>query len=139
MSATWTLCTITAPRPRSAIGVLAEALDRRRHTHGTGLTLISCDNVQSNSNVLRNVLLAFAQERAPDLAAWIVDQVRFPSTMVDRIVPASQSEDLERAAVACGLEDRAAVIDRERVPGSASRMGHRRSGVRVRCPTVRAG
>lgn len=97
-------------RPRSAIGVLAEALDRRRHTHGTGLTLISCDNVQSNGNVLRNVLLAFAQERAPDLAAWIVDQVRFPSTMVDRIVPASQSEDLERAAVACGLEDRAAVI-----------------------------
>lgn len=97
-------------RPRSAIGLIAEALDRRRRVHGAGLTLISCDNIPSNGNVLRNVLLAFAQERAPELAAWIAEEVSFPSTMVDRIVPASQPEDLEHAAAACGLEDRAAVV-----------------------------
>lgn len=97
-------------QPRSAVGLLVEALDRRRRSHGTGLTLISCDNIPSNGRILGNVLLSYADERAPELAAWIRNEVRFPSTMVDRIVPASRSEDLERAAIACGLEDRAAVV-----------------------------
>lgn len=97
-------------RPRSAIGLLVEALDRRRRAHGNGLTLVSCDNIPSNGDVLRDVLLTFAEGRSREIAAWIRGETCFPSTMVDRIVPASQAEDFERAAMACGLEDHAAVV-----------------------------
>lgn len=96
--------------PRSALGLLAEALERRRMTHGQGMTLLSCDNIPSNGRVLRQVLTDFARMRSPALADWIAAQVRFPSTMVDRIVPATQSQDFEYAARECGLDDQAAVV-----------------------------
>lgn len=97
-------------RPRSAVGLIVAALDRRRKSHGTGLTLISCDNIPANGTVLRRVVSTFAAACDPQLAAWIDAEVRFPSTMVDRIVPATEASDLRRAAALCGLEDRAAVV-----------------------------
>ncbi len=42
--------------------------------------------------------------------AWIEDSVRFPSTMVDRITPATTAADRAAIAAAVGLEDRGAVI-----------------------------
>jgi fructuronate reductase len=38
----------------------------------------------------------------PALADWIADEGRFPATMVDRIVPATKPEDIERLAQKIG-------------------------------------
>jgi len=96
--------------PRSVPGVLVAALDRRRQSGAGGLTLMSCDNIPGNGKILSNVVTALAERRSPVLAAWIAGQVRFPSSMVDRIVPATTSADLAAATDSLGMEDRAAVV-----------------------------
>ena len=96
--------------PRTALGLLALALDRRREQHGVGLTLISCDNIPGNGAILRSVLSDFARHRSPELADWIAERVTFPSTMVDRIVPATQAADIEHIGDVTGLTDLGAVV-----------------------------
>ena len=89
--------------------VLTEAL-RRRRDRGIGpLAVMSCDNVQSNGAIARHALLAFAGAKDPDLAAWIADQVDFPSTMVDRITPAEAESDRTELLTRTGLTDRVPV------------------------------
>lgn len=43
--------------------------------------------------------------RGPDLAKWIDDCVAFPSTRVDRIVPATTDDDRARVAKRLGVVD----------------------------------
>lgn len=99
-----------ADPPRTLLGLLARALDRRRERSGAGITLISCDNVPSNGARLKGALLAFAAERSAELARWIEARVAFPSTMVDRIVPATTPEDIEAVSARLGARDAAAVV-----------------------------
>jgi fructuronate reductase len=96
--------------PRTLLGLLALALDRRRQTAGAPLTLISCDNVPSNGARLGTAMLEFAALRSAALTRWITDCVTFPSTMVDRIVPATTAEDVEEVSGALGALDSAAVV-----------------------------
>jgi fructuronate reductase len=95
--------------PRTLLGLLALALERRRALNAP-LTLISCDNVPSNGALLRSAMLAFAGARSAPLARWIEVNVAFPSTMVDRIVPATTPADIERIASEIGAVDEAAVV-----------------------------
>lgn len=84
---------LAAPQePGTAIGYLVEGLRRRKDKGLGGLTLLSCDNLPKNGAVCRNVVLAYAERRDSRLARWIADNVSFPSTMVDRIVPALDDE-----------------------------------------------
>jgi fructuronate reductase len=96
--------------PRTLIGLLALALERRRTSGGAGLTLISCDNVPSNGARLSAAVMEFAGRRSATLARWIEDNVTFPCSMVDRIVPATTPEDIEKASRAIGAHDPAAVV-----------------------------
>ncbi len=96
--------TVTAP------GFLVAGLARRRAAGRGGLTLISCDNIPRNGTVLRNVVLGVAAQTDPAMAAWIGDHVAFPSTMVDRIVPAITVADHARIEARMGVEDAAAVL-----------------------------
>jgi fructuronate reductase len=95
--------------PRSAIGYLAAGLDARRRSGRGPITIMSCDNLPHNGAVLKAVLGEFAQLRDPALAGWIEGNARFPSTMVDRIVPATTPADRERLSARLGLEDQAMV------------------------------
>ena len=95
--------------PRSAIGYLAAGLDQRRSNNGGPVTIVSCDNLPHNGAVLKAVLSEFARLRDPALAQWIDANVRFPATMVDRIVPATTPADRERLQSRLGVEDRAMV------------------------------
>jgi fructuronate reductase len=54
--------------------------------------------------------MEFAGRRSAALARWIEDNVTFPSSMVDRIVPATTPEDIEEASRAIGAHDPAAVV-----------------------------
>ncbi|MEW7314855.1 fructuronate reductase [Buttiauxella gaviniae] len=96
-------------QPKSAPGVIVEALARRKAAGLPAFSVMSCDNMPENGHVTRNVITAYAQAINPELAAWIETHVTFPSTMVDRIVPAVTAETLEQVAQATGVADPAAV------------------------------
>ncbi len=96
--------------PKSLPGFLIAALERRRAQAGGPLTLISCDNIPSNGAILHRVVTALAQQRSRDLGTWIEDHVAFPSTMVDRIVPATTKAEAARITAAIGLDDQACVV-----------------------------
>ena len=89
----------------SSLGLLAEALDRRRRRNLPAFTLQSCDNLQGNGHVTRNVLLSFAALRDPALHDWIAANVAFPNSMVDRITPATAPADIDTIAERFGVED----------------------------------
>ncbi|TAN12994.1 MAG: mannitol dehydrogenase family protein [Rhizobiaceae bacterium] len=85
--------------PRGAIGFIVEALRMRREAGLPGFTVLSCDNLPSNGKVAKRLATEFAAITAPDLADFITRHVTFPSTMVDRITPASTGQtfaDVER-------------------------------------------
>jgi len=85
--------------PRGAIGFIVEALRLRREAGLPGFTVLSCDNLPSNGKVAKRLVTEFAAITAPDLADFITRHVTFPSTMVDRITPASTEHtfaDVER-------------------------------------------
>lgn len=91
--------------PRSAIGFLVEALARRR-AHGVKpFTILCCDNLPSNGKTVRRVVTRFAQLRDKALGEYVAREVKFPSTMVDRIVPATTDEDRALIAQALGTND----------------------------------
>lgn len=84
--------------PISVPGLLVALLDARKQADGGPINLISCDNLSDNGSILRSVVTQFAERRNADLAKWIERNVSFPSTMVDRIVPATVDKDIEAFA-----------------------------------------
>ncbi|PZT60593.1 fructuronate reductase, partial [Escherichia coli] len=72
-------------------------------------TVMSCDNVRENGHVAKVAVLGLAQARDPQLAAWIEENVTFPCTMVDRIVPAATPETLQEIADQLGVYDPCAI------------------------------
>ena len=93
-------------RPASAIGIIVEALRRRRASGASPFTALSCDNIQHNGTVLREAVLALAAIRDPDLGRWIQENASFPSTMVDRITPVTADQDTAMLAARYGIIDR---------------------------------
>ena len=73
--------------PVSVYGYLATALERRRDAGIAPFTVLSCDNLQGNSDITKRMLMSFVRLRDLQLAAWIEEHVTFPNCMVDRITP----------------------------------------------------
>ncbi|HWM01910.1 MAG TPA: mannitol dehydrogenase family protein [Actinophytocola sp.] len=97
--------------PRSMVGQLVAGLRRRRERGHGGLSVLSCDNLPDNGRLLGGLVRQFCLlGKESTLAEWIDEHVRFPSTVVDQIVPATTDADLDAVAAALGLEDRAAVV-----------------------------
>lgn len=96
--------------PRSAIGFIVRALKLRREKGLRPFTVLSCDNLPDNGRVTRNVVTELAELIAPELAAWIAAEARFPSTMVDRIVPATTQQNIADLAAETGHIDEAPVF-----------------------------
>jgi fructuronate reductase len=100
--------------PQTFVGWLVEGLRRRRAAGLGGLTAISCDNLSGNGARLGASAVAFARAAGdPDLAHWVEGEVRFPSTMVDSITPATDDDLRAEAARRLGVVD-AWPIQRER-------------------------
>ncbi|MDX5376750.1 MAG: mannitol dehydrogenase family protein [Halomonas sp.] len=91
--------------PRSAFGLVIEALVRRRERGLAPFTIMSCDNIQGNGDVARRMFAAFARARDPALGEWVEAKVAFPNAMVDRITPVTQPADIEELASEFGIED----------------------------------
>lgn len=95
--------------PRSALGVLVEALARRRAADLPPFTVLCCDNLPQNGELVARLVRDFASLRDDKLAKWIERHGAFPSTMVDRIVPATTESDIALATEMAGLYDAAPV------------------------------
>lgn len=92
-------------RPRTVHGFLAEAIARRRAANTPAFTILSCDNLPANGVTLKRLLVAFVKLRDAALGAFVEDDIAFPSSMVDRIVPATTDDDRARIGNALGLQD----------------------------------
>ena len=102
----------TARAPATVPGLLIRGLLARHHADAGPLAVVSCDNLPANGRRLHGLVeqARVLVPRAPaGFGTWLRDSVSFPGTMVDRIVPASTVETLERAAVALGARDLAGV------------------------------
>ena len=76
-----------------------------------GVTLLSCDNLADNGAKLESLMLQYLERHEPDLVDWFSQNCTCPSTMIDRIVPATTDEDRASVAAALGgLLDEACVV-----------------------------
>ncbi|MCM2290745.1 mannitol dehydrogenase family protein [Allorhizobium sp. BGMRC 0089] len=96
--------------PVTAIGMIVRALARRHAAGVKPFTVLCCDNLPENGRVVKGVVSEFAALVDEDLARWIGTEGAFPSTMVDRIVPATKPEDIERVAAMTGRFDASPVM-----------------------------
>ena len=89
----------------SAFGLIADALARRRERGIGAPTIVSCDNIEHNGDVARRAVLAHAELLSPDLADWVAEHARFPSSMVDRITPVTTPDIIAAAERDFGVAD----------------------------------
>ncbi|AXK43306.1 mannitol dehydrogenase family protein [Erythrobacter aureus] len=97
-------------RQRSFYPLLANALRLRKETSAGGVTLLSCDNLAGNGAVLGRLMGQYLETEAADLVDWFAAHCTCPSTMVDRIVPATTDQDRNSAQQDAGLRDEALVV-----------------------------
>ena len=90
--------------PRSAPGMLVEALARRKAAGIAPFTVLSCDNLPSNGATVKRIVAKLAGLRDAALGEWVAG-VAFPGTMVDRIVPSTTDADRAEIAGLIGTED----------------------------------
>jgi len=90
--------------PRTAFGAIIAALGQRRAAGAGPFTCLCCDNLQGNGDILRQTITGLAELSDPDLAGWIGQNVTFPNSMVDCIVPATGPSELD-LAVRLGVTD----------------------------------
>jgi mannitol 2-dehydrogenase len=91
--------------PRTAFGLVTEALSRRRERGLAPFTIMSCDNIQGNGDVARKMFTSYAKLKDAALGAWIEENVPFPNSMVDRITPVTTDEDRQAVAAEFGVDD----------------------------------
>lgn len=101
---------VASRRFATAWPYLATALDRRRRAGIAPFTVLCCDNIPDNTQAARTALVSFAALRDPELAGWIDRNVAFPSTMVDRITPATSNSEREFVENTFGIADKWPVL-----------------------------
>ena len=85
---------------------IAAGLALRRDRAGGPITILSCDNLPGNGDAARAASLSAAARLDPTLPAWMEQHCTFPNSMVDRITPATSSQDRD------WLRDNAGIVDR---------------------------
>lgn len=94
-----------ATSAKSWLGTLLHAI-RIRKDEGRGpLTLMSCDNIPHNGKIAKEALVGFTEIVAPELVAWIHENMSFPNSMVDRVTPGTKDEDRDFIENSFGYKD----------------------------------
>lgn len=101
---------MTPENPQGVLGLLTAAIDARRIAGHPTFTVLSCDNLPQNGDLLRTGVIEYARlSGRDDLADWIAKSVAFPCSMVDRITPAATQSTRDDACAATGCDDQAAI------------------------------
>lgn len=100
--------------PRTAVGQIVRGLQQRQRTGAGPITVVSCDNLPGNGELtgtlVRDFAAALPAPESGELLAWLAENATFPSTMVDRMVPATTEGDLAAVEGELGFRDEAAVV-----------------------------
>lgn len=103
-----------AAASQTAIGLLVRGLAARFRRTRAPFTVLSCDNVVHNGQMMRTVVMSFAaaidSDSRDEFLGWLEASVSFPSSMVDRITPAVTAADQNEALGMLGLVDEALVV-----------------------------
>ena len=99
-----------AADPSTVFGFIVAGLKARKEKGIPAFTVMSCDNVPHNGVVARNTVAGVAKLSDPTLAEWIVENVAFPNSMVDRITPASGDRERSLCAGQFGVEDQSPIF-----------------------------
>ena len=80
----------------TVFGILLAALANRKRHGLRPFTIMSCDNLPHNGEVAKRRVLGAAADLDLDPATqqWLETEAKYPSTMVDRITPATSNEDI---------------------------------------------
>ncbi len=136
----WVTLTVTEKGHGPELAALVvQGLAARRARGQGGLTLASCDNLSHNGAVLQGLCTGHARASDPAVADWIESHCAFPSSMVDRIVPAPTAQTRVDAAQALGLQDDCALgteafwewVIEDRFADPADALALRSAGVQV--------
>jgi fructuronate reductase len=95
--------------PKTAPGFIVAALALRKARGLSPFTCLSCDNLPENGERLKDAVVTLASHADPSIADWIAKNGAFPSSMVDRIVPATTSDDITAFTHETGIEDQGLV------------------------------
>ncbi|MCR2833170.1 mannitol dehydrogenase family protein [Parerythrobacter lacustris] len=90
--------------------LLARSLAMRRDAGLPGVTLLPCDNLANNGKVLGELMRQWLAAEDPLLGEWFSRECRVPSSMIDRIVPRTGTDDLDLLHSRIGMEDAGAVF-----------------------------
>jgi mannitol 2-dehydrogenase len=99
--------------PKTAFGLIAAGLKKRRSARLAPFTVMSCDNIPGNGQVTENAVAGLAELSNPELARWIRANVAFPNSMVDRIAPATTERERAILRETYGIEDNSPVFCEE--------------------------
>lgn len=91
-------------QPCTAPGIIVAGLKHRYENGMAPFSVMSCDNMPHNGASTREAVIQLAACNSPELARWISENVNFPATMVDRIVPAATPESIERVQHLAGSD-----------------------------------
>lgn len=91
--------------PKTVFGMILKAMKLRREAGVKPFTVLSCDNVMHNGDVVKEVLEGLAKMSDPDLASWMAEHVTCPNGMVDRIVPATTDTERKYLQDTFGVDD----------------------------------
>ena len=92
-------------QPKCVFGFLAHALEKRCKHGIVPFTLMSCDNIQGNGDVLKKMFSAFLKIYNPALGEWLLEYGAFPNSMVDRITPVTTDEHRAMVQTSFGIGD----------------------------------
>lgn len=95
--------------PIGVIGMITKGLALRMNLGLSPFTVLCCDNLPNNGDLVRRGVLDFAKRIDADLSQWISAQACFPNTMVDRITPAATPDMLADVSELLGAQDTLAI------------------------------
>lgn len=91
--------------PKTAFGLIAAGLLKRRAAGLPPFTVMSCDNLPGNGHVTADAVAGLVGLISPGDARWIRESVAFPNGMVDRITPATSERERQTLRDDFGIED----------------------------------
>lgn len=91
--------------PQTIFGYLTQAFKLRKERAIEGCTVQSCDNIQGNGHMAQKMVLSYIEKAEPDLVEWVHSNVSFPNSMVDRITPVTEDDDILLLKEKTGVKD----------------------------------
>ncbi len=105
---------LSGETPITVFGALAKGLRTRMQSNGLPITIACCDNIQKNGAMLKRCFIQYLHALGDEtLVQWLLKNVSFPSSMVDRITPKINPRELQHIQETCGRSQDCSVLSED--------------------------